>query len=89
MNQKLDVELEVQRVSRYFLNPENTSEYSGHTLANVRADYQIDDKWDVALRVLNLADSRYAERADFTTFTDERYFPGEPRSAFAEVRYSF
>ena len=88
-NKKLSVELEVQRVSRYFLNAENTSEYPGHTLANVRADYQIDDHWDLAVRVLNVADSRYAERADFTTFTQERYFPGQPRSAFAEVRYSF
>jgi len=39
--------------------------------------------------MLNVADQRYAERADFTSFTDERYFPGEPRSVFAEARYRF
>lgn len=88
-NPKASVELEVQHVGPYFLDPSNDREYEGHTLLNARAGYALDDHWGFALRVLNLADDRYAERADFTTFTDERYFPGEPRSIFAEARYRF
>lgn len=88
-NLKTSVEMEVQRVGRYFLDPSNDNEYEGHTLLNARANYALDDHWGFALRMLNVADSRYAERADFTSFTDERYFPGEPRSVFAEARYRF
>ena len=88
-NDKLAVELEVQHVDKYYLDPENAHEYPGHTVSNIRADYQVNQQWEFALRVLNIADTRYANRADFTSFTQERYFPGEPRSAFAEVRYSF
>ena len=83
------IELEVQRVVSYFLSPDNQSSYPGHTLLNARANYQHSEHWSISLRLLNLTDERYAERADFTTFTDERYFPGEPRSAFAQVSYQF
>jgi len=88
-NSKTSVEVEVQRVGSYFLDPSNDTDYQGHTLINVRTDFVYGDHWGFALRVLNVADERYAERADFTTFTDERYFPGEPRSVFAEARYRF
>jgi iron complex outermembrane receptor protein len=88
-NAETSVEMEVQRVASYFLDPSNDSEYKGHTLVNARANYALDDHWAFGLRLLNLADQRYAERADFTSFTDERYFPGQPRSVFAEARYRF
>lgn len=83
------VEMELQRVSSYFLDPSNDNEYEGHTLVNTRANYVLDEHWAFGLRLLNLTDQRYAERADFTSFTDERYFPGQPRSVFAEARYRF
>ena len=84
-----NLEVELQRVGSYFLSPDNQSAYPGHTLLNARANYQPSDHWAFSLRVLNIADERYAERADFTSFTDERYFPGEPRSAFLQAQYSF
>ncbi|MFT6100078.1 MAG: outer membrane receptor protein involved in Fe transport, partial [Arenicella sp.] len=83
------VEMELQRVSSYFLDPSNDNEYEGHTLVNTRANYVLDEHWAFGLRLINLTDQRYAERADFTSFTDERYFPGQPRSVFAEARYRF
>jgi len=89
INERTNLEWELQRVNRYYLNPENTSEYPGHTVANARANFDLNQHWGFALRLLNLSDTRYANRADFTTFTDERYFPGEPRSVFAEARYKF
>ncbi len=88
-SEKSSIEWELQRVNRYFLDPENANEYPGHTLLNARANYALNPHWGFGLRVLNITNTRYAERADFTTFTDERYFPGEPRSVFAEARYTF
>jgi outer membrane receptor protein involved in Fe transport len=88
-NDQANVELEVQRISSYFLDPSNDNEYEGHTLVNARANYALGEHWAFGLRLLNVTDQRYAERADFTSFTDERYFPGQPRSIFAEARYRF
>ncbi|MFT6712220.1 MAG: iron complex outermembrane receptor protein, partial [Arenicella sp.] len=86
---KFFAELELQHLSEYFLEPENQRDYPGHTLLNLRGQYQINDQWSAALRLLNVSDKLYAERADFTSFTNERYFPGEPRSLFAELSWKF
>ena len=88
-NDKTSIELEVQKVSDYFLEPLNTRSYTGHTLLNLRGSHQLNEQLRFSARVLNLANKRYAERADFTQFTDERYFPGEPRSLFIDAKYQF
>ena len=86
---KFFAELELQHLGEYFLEPGNQREYPGHTLFNLRGQYQIDNQWSASLRLLNVGDKFYAERADFTSFTNERYFPGEPRSLFAELSWKF
>lgn len=86
---KYFAELELQHLGEYYLEPENQREYPGHTLLNLRGQYQIDSQWSASLSVLNVGDKLYAERADFTSFTNERYFPGEPRSLFAELSWKF
>lgn len=86
---RLAIEADVFHVSDYFLEPNNDFSYQGHTLLNLRASYQLSDAWRTQLRLLNAADRRYAERADFTNFTQQRYFPGQPRRVFAEVSYRF
>ena len=83
------MELEVQHLGEYFLDPENAHSYPGHTLINWRSNYQLNDHWAASLRLLNVDNKLYAERADFTSFTQERYFPGEPRSLFAEIQWKF
>ena len=88
-NSKLSTELEVNHVSDYFLDIENKYEYPGHTLLHARASYALSDGVNVSLRVNNLTNKRYAERADFTTFTQERYFPGLPRSVFGTIKWQF
>ena len=80
-------ELEWQHVGDYFLEPENLREYPGHNVFNLRVEQAINDDISVFARVLNLGDTRYAERADFTSFTDERYFPGAPRTLFVGFNY--
>lgn len=88
-SQRLRTSLEIQHIGSYYLDPSNEHEYPGHTLLNARVSHQLGEQWALSLRALNLANRRYAERADFTSFTDERYFPGEPRSVFAEIRRTF
>ncbi len=80
-------QLEWQHTDSYFLEPENTRRYPGHDVWHMRADYKVSDRLKVMARILNISDTRYAERADFTSFTDERYFPGQPRSFYLGVRY--
>ena len=80
-------ELEWQHVGDYFLEPENLREYPGHNVFNLRVEQSINDDFSVFARILNLSDTRYAERADFTSFTDERYFPGAPRTVFVGFNY--
>lgn len=86
-DQGSELELEWVHLGDYYLNPENTAEYSGHNLLNLRAAKQITPSLKLSLSWLNLADKDYAERADFG-FGNYRYFVGEPRSVFLSVRYS-
>ena len=89
INSSLSTQVELQHTSKYYLDPENKHQYPGHTLVNLRGQYQVNDQWSVAMRLLNVSNRLYAERADFTSFTDERYFPGEPRSLFAELKWQY
>ncbi|MFD2167057.1 TonB-dependent receptor [Thalassotalea euphylliae] len=82
------VELEWVHMGNYYINPENTAKYEGHDLFNLRASYDVTPQLRASVRVLNITDKDYAERADFG-FGSYRYFVGEPRSVFVSVRYLF
>jgi outer membrane receptor protein involved in Fe transport len=81
------MEVEVSYVGQYFVDASNAHDYPGHTLTNLRARYDISPKWQTTLRVTNLFDRLYADRADFA-FGDYRYFPGRDRNVFVEIGYS-
>lgn len=83
---KYYAELELNHMDGYYLDPANTAEYVGHELVNLRAGYDISENWRVSARILNLLDEDYAERADFA-FGNYRYFVGEPRSLFVNIRW--
>lgn len=80
--------LEVVHLGRYFLNPENTQIYGGHTLFNLRISHPLTSRWRLGIRLTNLMNTDYAERADFA-FGSERYFVGEPRSVYFSIRGRF
>lgn len=84
----LSVELENVTMGDYFMDAGNTARYDGHRVWNLRGRYALSDQLTVALRILNLADERYAERADLA-FGNERYFVGQPQRAHLSVRYDF
>lgn len=83
----MTAELEWVHIDDYFTNPENTKDYDGHDLLNLRFRYHWNDGWSSLIRVTNLTDELYAERADFA-FGNDRYFVGEPRSIFIAIEGS-
>ncbi|RLA00688.1 MAG: TonB-dependent receptor, partial [Gammaproteobacteria bacterium] len=81
------VELEWLHQGSYYMDAENLHRYQGHDLINLRADWQLGPQWSVNVRINNVTDVAYAERADYTSFTEERYFPGMPLSLFLGVQW--
>lgn len=78
------LELEGQYLGGYFLDAANTQRYAGHLLWHLRWSRDLDERWSLSARLMNLADRRYAERADFA-FGGFRYFPGAGRSLFVAL----
>ena len=74
-------------VGKYFLDAANTATYPGHTVANARIAWSPAKTWRTTLRVDNLFDTRYADRADFA-FGNYRYFPARGRAVFLSVDYA-
>lgn len=79
-------ELEWLSVGKYFVDAANANEYPGHNLLNLRVSWQLAESWRTILRLNNVTDRAYADRADFA-FGNYRYFPGRGRTLFVEVRY--
>jgi len=81
---RMAAELEWISMGSYWLNAANTARYDGHDLLNLRIMQPLSDALHVGLRINNLTDTAYAERADFA-FGQYRYFPGRDRSLFIEL----
>lgn len=79
-----EAELEWLLVGAYWANAANTARYGGHDLGNLRLAFEPARDWTATLRVANLLDTAYADRADFA-FGDYRYFPGRGRAYFLEL----
>ena len=72
----LAISAEIEHLGSYFLDAANSASYQGHTLVHLAAAWQPARQWLLRLRVENLFNQRYAERADFA-FGNFRYFPGQ------------
>ncbi len=81
-------ELEGVYLGGYYLDAENEHRYPGHTLWNAFVQWSLAEPLQARLRLVNLADERYAERGDYA-FGSYRYFTGQPRSAYLELAYSW
>jgi len=84
---KISTALSFQHVDNYFTNAENTNEYPGHTVWDLRVQYALSESLTTSVRIDNVTDELYAERADFTGFTGERFFPGRPRAFTFSIEY--
>jgi iron complex outermembrane recepter protein len=79
-----ELELEWLAMGPYWLDAANTARYDGHDLLHLRVRQPLGHGLHLALRLHNIADRAYAERADFA-FGQYRYFPGRERSLFVEL----
>ncbi len=82
----VSTELEWVGVGRYYVDAANAHEYEGHDLLNLRLAWNATANWTGIVRVNNLTDRDYADRADYA-FGNYRYFPGRDRTVFVEVNY--
>lgn len=86
-NQAVEAEWVYQ--GAYFIDAANAHRYSGHSLLNLRGWVAISDsRHSLSLRLSNLLDERYAERADYA-FGNYRYFPGAGRRISVEWQYRY
>jgi outer membrane receptor protein involved in Fe transport len=88
VNRNSRAELEWVYMDSYYLEPENEHEYNGHSLVNLRITSDLTPRWSAGLRLTNLLDEEYAERADYG-FGEYRYFVGQPRGAYLQISYQF
>jgi outer membrane receptor protein involved in Fe transport len=86
---RADVSLELgwSHVSRYATNAANTRFYPGHDVLDLRGAWRLGPGLALDVAIRNLADVRYAERADFA-FGQDRYFPGESRALTLGLRFA-
>ncbi len=80
------VEIEWVHIGEYYLNASNTEMYPGHDLLNLRAVWRLSGDWALGLRLNNVTDERYADRADFA-FNNFRYLPGRAREFLIQLSY--
>jgi outer membrane receptor protein involved in Fe transport len=71
---------------RYYLTAQEDQDYPGHDLLNLVAAWSFTPAWTATVRVNNVANTLYADRADYA-FGDYRYFPGREREAFFELAW--
>lgn len=71
---------------RYYLTAQEAQDYPGHDLLNLRTSWAVTPAWTATLRMNNVTDELYADRADFA-FGDYRYFPGRDRELFFEIAW--
>lgn len=77
--------LEAQHVSRYWTDENNSKEYPGYTIWNLRGQYQ-HNGWESFAQLLNVADKRYATVAQHS-FGSQSFTPGDPRTLMVGVNY--
>ena len=80
VTEEIQAQLEWQHVSSYYTDAENLNEYDGHDLVHGRISWDVTNSIILYARINNMLDTEYAERADYTSFSGPRYFPGRPRN---------
>lgn len=90
------IALEFVHQGSYWMNNANTVRYDGHSLFNLRGNYQLNRSFELWLQARNLTDRRYADSASsayagtgtYLPDVHNAYTPGAPRSVMLGVTYS-
>ena len=85
----LTLQIEEEYMGKYYTDKASLYSYPGHFLTNFKGFYALTPKLDINFSVMNVFNKRYAERADYSSFTGERYFPGLPIQWRFGFSYSF
>jgi outer membrane receptor protein involved in Fe transport len=87
--------LEVQSIGEYWLDDANSQDdegndrtYSGYTVVNVKARYQVSQQLALHARLLNLTDKDYAQEASYR-YGRTTYSPGAPRTIYVGLNYQW
>ena len=89
LNKNSSLVFEVEHMSSYYTDAANLHKYEGHTLYHARYNQKLSESLKTYLRIDNISDKAYAERADFNAFGGDRYFPGLPREIYIGLEYTF
>ena len=89
LNEDSSLVFEIEHMDSYFTDAANLHEYEGHTLYHTRLNRNFSESLKGYLRIDNLFDKEYAERADYNAFGGDRYFPGLPREVYIGLEYTF
>ena len=70
----------------YYTDPTNADRYGGHDLLTLRGSAPVGDRVQLFVRLNNVLDARYAERAAWTQARGQELAPGMPRTLYAGVQ---
>ncbi|MBT4163080.1 MAG: TonB-dependent receptor, partial [Gammaproteobacteria bacterium] len=87
-SESFNMELEWVHIGDYYEDPQNLHHYEGHDLLHLRSSWRFSESLEMTLRVMNLTDEDYADRADYS-FGSDRYFVGTPLSVYLGLEVDF
>ncbi len=89
LNEQINFQIEQEFMDEYYTETSNLYIYKGHNLTNVRSFYEVNKNLSLNFSVINLFDKAYAERADYSSFSGERFFPGIPLKWRFAINYKY
>lgn len=78
--------LEWQHMGEYYTDAANLHSYQGHSLWHLSFRTPLSSGWQLSTGMRNLTNERYAERADYSVFGGDRYFPGHGVNIWASLK---
>ena len=84
----LNLVAELQSIGDYWMDAENSRKYSGYTVGNLKANYAINQAFEVHARVTNITDKDFALQAEIR-YGKTRIQPGLPRTFYLGLKYRF
>lgn len=85
----MDIELEMDEISKQYTNDANTADYSRPTLFNLRAKYDW-QRWSFWASLENLTNKEYASYVSYNeSDATSTLYSGEPRTFFAGFSYTW
>jgi outer membrane receptor protein involved in Fe transport len=81
--------IDVQYMGDYYLDLLNEFKYEGHQLLHLHWLRELNRSWQLGIHLLNATNTAYAERADYTSFSGYRYFPGLDRRLQLDIRLRY